>query len=74
MLENLNLFSNVTWVDAAIYLLCLLIVFLVYVFVHDVTQKGHAIQRNYPVIGHFRYMFENMGEYFRQYVGLWFNQ
>ena len=69
MVENLNLFSNITWADAAFYLLYVLIAFLAYVFIHDVTQKGHAIQRNYPVIGHIRYMFENMGEYFRQY---WF--
>ena len=69
MVENLNLFSNITWVDAAFYLLYVLIALFIYVFFHDVTQKGHAIQRNYPVIGHFRYMFENMGEYFRQY---WF--
>jgi len=63
------MFDNLNWFDAALYLLAILIVWLVWVFVHDVTQKGHAIQRNYPVIGHFRYMFENMGEYFRQY---WF--
>ncbi len=69
MLENLNWFSNLTWADGAIFTLLVLLVWLVWVFIHDVTQRGHAIQRNYPVIGHFRYMFENMGEYFRQY---WF--
>ena len=69
MVENLNLFNNITWADVAFYLLYVLIALLAYVFFHDVTQKGHAIQRNYPVIGHIRYMFENMGEYFRQY---WF--
>jgi glutamate synthase domain-containing protein 2 len=31
------------------------------------TQKQHAIRRNYPVIGHFRYLFEHVGEFFRQY-------
>ena len=51
------------------YLLAAILFILVWIFVHDVSQKRHAIQRNYPVIGHFRYMFENMGEYFRQY---WF--
>lgn len=51
------------------YLSGMVIVGLIWVFLHDISQKNHAIQRNYPVIGHFRYMFENMGEYFRQY---WF--
>ncbi|MBI3045501.1 MAG: FMN-binding glutamate synthase family protein [Betaproteobacteria bacterium] len=35
--------------------------------VHDVTQKKHTVLRNYPVIGRFRFFFENLGEYFRQY-------
>ena len=64
-----NFFMNLLLSDGALYLFYVLIIWLVWVFVHDITQKGHAIQRNYPVIGHFRYMFENMGEYFRQY---WF--
>lgn len=33
----------------------------------DITQTGHAIRRNYPVIGRFRYFFEKLGEFFRQY-------
>ena len=36
----------------------------------DITQKKHAILRNYPVIGHLRYFFEQLGEYFRQYFFL----
>ncbi len=36
-------------------------------FVVDVTQTRHAIRRNFPVVGRFRYSFEKMGEYFRQY-------
>lgn len=30
-------------------------------FVQDVTQKKHTILRNYPIIGHFRYWFEQFG-------------
>ncbi len=30
-------------------------------------QKAHAIRRNYPLIGRFRYFFEHIGEFFRQY-------
>ncbi|GAB5388934.1 MAG: FMN-binding glutamate synthase family protein [Alphaproteobacteria bacterium] len=36
-------------------------------YVVDRTQTTHAIRRNYPVIGRFRYVFETLGEYFRQY-------
>ncbi len=43
------------------------ILFILYVFIQDVTQKKHGVLRNYPVIGHLRYFFEELGEYFRQY-------
>lgn len=36
-------------------------------FVIDVTQTKHAVRRNFPVIGRFRYWFEHFGEFFRQY-------
>jgi glutamate synthase domain-containing protein 2 len=43
-------------------------VFVVLVmFVIDVTQTKHAVRRNFPVIGRFRYLFERLGEFFRQY-------
>ena len=40
---------------------------LVFLFVSDITQKKHGVLRNYPVVGHLRYFFEELGEYFRQY-------
>ena len=36
-------------------------------FVIDVTQTKQAVRRNFPVIGRFRYLFEHLGEFFRQY-------
>ena len=33
------------------------VLFIVYVFIQDITQKKHGVLRNYPVIGHLRYMF-----------------
>ncbi|MDB2590108.1 FMN-binding glutamate synthase family protein, partial [Candidatus Thioglobus sp.] len=36
-------------------------------FVFDISQSKNAILRNYPVVGHFRYLFSNLGEFFRQY-------
>ncbi len=40
---------------------------LVVVYILDRTQTHQALRRNYPVIGHFRYAFERLGEFFRQY-------
>lgn len=42
------------------------VVLLVVVF--DLTQKKHAILRNFPVLGHFRYLFEAVGPELRQYI------
>ena len=44
-----------------------LLIGLAFVFISDITQKKHGVLRNYPVIGHLRYFFEELGEYFRQY-------
>ena len=41
---------------------------LVIVVIHDVTQKRHAIVRNFPIIGHFRYWLEAIGPELRQYI------
>lgn len=50
-----------------IFLIGLFILFLIGVYIADVTQTKQAIRRNYPVIGHFRYYFEHLGTFFRQY-------
>lgn len=36
-------------------------------YVHDKTQTESTLRRNYPVIARFRYFFEHLGEFFRQY-------
>ena len=38
------------------------------VVVYDLLQRRHAILRNFPVIGHFRYLLELVGPELRQYV------
>ena len=40
---------------------------VIWMYIVDRLQKEHAVRRNYPVIGRFRYLFENIGEFFRQY-------
>ena len=41
--------------------------FLLLVFIHDMVQKKHAILRNFPVVGHLRYLLEKIGPELRQY-------
>ena len=43
------------------------LVILVVFYISDRSQSTHAIRRNFPVVGRFRYLFENLGEFFRQY-------
>jgi len=40
---------------------------IIFLYVVDKTQRKQAIRHNYPVIGRFRYLFEHLGEFFRQY-------
>ncbi|MEQ8699734.1 MAG: FMN-binding glutamate synthase family protein, partial [Bauldia litoralis] len=40
---------------------------VVVIFIIDITQHRDAIRRNYPVVGRFRTLFTNLGEFFRQY-------
>ena len=46
----------------------IIIAILVLIFVYDITQKRHAIVRNFPLVGHFRYIFEAIGPELRQYI------
>ena len=57
-------------VTAGVLFAVVIVVTLVYWYIRDITQKKHAILRNYPIIGHLRYFFEQLGEYFRQYFFL----
>jgi len=50
-----------------ILLIGLIVLVMIVVYIYDVTQTRQAILRNFPVVGHFRYLFEQLGEFFRQY-------
>ncbi len=54
-------------VQAFILILGIGALVVVVVYFVDRFQTKHAIRRNYPVIGRFRYLFEALGEFFRQY-------
>ena len=42
--------------------------FLLLVAIYDICQRKHAILRNYPILGHFRYLLEAIGPELRQYI------
>ncbi|MCF7981529.1 MAG: FMN-binding glutamate synthase family protein [Pseudomonadales bacterium] len=69
MTEGVGLFANVMGIFAGIFVALILFALLAVVFVYiiDRTQTKHAIRHNYPVVGRFRYLFEHLGEFFRQY-------
>ena len=50
-----------------IFALGVLVLVVIVFYVMDRLQTAHAIRRNYPVLGRFRYFFEHLGEFFRQY-------
>jgi len=45
----------------------IIVLIIIITYFIDIIQTKHAIRRNYPVIGHFRYLFEHVGTFFRQY-------
>ncbi len=54
---NFDLGKFILWVLAALFLLG----------VYDVVQKKHAILRNFPLVGHFRYLLESISPEIQQY-------
>ncbi len=52
------------WAWAGTVLLAVVIITAIY----DVIQTKHAILRNFPIIGHFRYWLEAVGPELRQYI------
>lgn len=54
-------------VYAFIFVVGLVVLLVGYLYIRDRFQTEHTIRRNYPVIGRFRYIFEHMGEFMRQY-------
>jgi glutamate synthase domain-containing protein 2 len=69
MPENFAAVMNVVqWLTTLlVFVFGLGLIAVVVMFVVDITQTKSAVRRNFPVVGRFRYLFENMGEFFRQY-------
>ena len=49
------------------FALVMLVLYVVYLYLADISQTKQAVRRNFPVLGRFRYQFEHLGEFFRQY-------
>ena len=47
--------------------IALAVLAVVVLFVVDKTQNKDAVRHNFPVLGRFRYLFQFLGEFFRQY-------
>jgi glutamate synthase domain-containing protein 2 len=52
----------VAWIVVAVVLAAIVAVGL-----HDLTQRGHSILRNYPLLGHMRFLLEKIRPEFQQY-------
>lgn len=50
-----------------IWFMGIIVVLIAFMYVVDKFQTKQSIRRNYPVVGRFRYFFEHLGEFFRQY-------
>ncbi|MBV2143022.1 FMN-binding glutamate synthase family protein [Falsochrobactrum sp. TDYN1] len=55
-------YSSWLWLPAAFF------GWLVLVGIHDMRQRRHAILRNYPIIGHMRFILESIRPEIRQYM------
>ena len=45
-----------------------ILIILLIIAIRDIFQRKHIIIRNFPVVGHFRYMLESIGPELRQYL------
>lgn len=52
----------------ALIILGFLVLVVAIIAVRDLTQRQHAVTRNFPVMGHLRYFFEEMGQPLRQHL------
>lgn len=64
-----NLSVNLGLILAVIFILLIGGVFAtaLVMYLIDRYQTSHAIRRNFPLLGRFRYVFEHLGTFFRQY-------
>lgn len=68
MIDSHWALTLLTWLEVLfITVVGALLLAVVIMYITDINQNTHAIRKNYPVLGRFRYFFEHIGEFFRQY-------
>ena len=70
MNDTMTIFAINFIATIGIIFLIVVVVLLITAFIlyqNDKKQTAQTIRRNYPLIGRFRYIFEHLGEFFRQY-------
>lgn len=67
--ESINIVQSSINIAASLFIVVIGTVALAIVIVYllDITQTKQALRKNYPVVSHFRYFFEKLGGFFRQY-------
>ena len=50
------------------YILIGILVFLLIIAIYDLIQNKHTVTRNFPIIGHLRFLLEKVGPEIRQYL------
>ena len=61
--------SFIHWIESGFSaVITVLVSLIVLVVLYDMFQKKHAILRNFPLLGHFRYWLEQLGPELRQYL------
>ncbi len=69
----MGLIANILGLLSTLFVVAigLIVAFLMVVFVCDVIQTKDAIRRNFPVIGHLRNLFTELGKFFRGISSPW---
>ena len=67
--ETISIVTTIMNIMATLFVIVVGIgvLLVIVLFILDISQTKSAIRRNYPVVGRFRYVFEHLGEFFRQY-------
>ncbi len=60
--SGMQVFASLFIIAAGLAVLAVIVMYFI-----DATQNKDAIRHNYPVLGRFRYLFQFLGEFFRQY-------
>ena len=58
-----DILEFISWLPWWVWIIGILLI----IAFRDIIQRHHSISHNFPIIGHIRYLFENIGPEIRQY-------